>query len=206
VQIHSAHGYLLSQFLSPLYNRRKDDYGGGIENRARIHLGVLRAVRKAVGDDFPILAKLNCSDSVEDAVGMHALSDMTRIVPGREKGPLFSVHALRSANVGILVTGTEVFRGLIEDKFIPIIRNKVENLGSRVANALIAPDEKPAIQEGIQGLLDAGADLIITTAGLSVDPDDVTRQALIQAGVLGQLLGENCDRKQHWSRFTPKEP
>jgi 2,4-dienoyl-CoA reductase-like NADH-dependent reductase (Old Yellow Enzyme family) len=206
VQIHSAHGYLLSQFLSPLYNRRKDDYGGGIENRARIHLGVLRAVRKAVGDDFPILAKLNCSDSVEDAVGMHALSDMTRIVPGREKGPLFSVHALRSANVGILVTGTEVFRGLIEDKFIPIIRNKVENLGSRVANALIAPDEKPAIQEGIQCLLDAGADLIITTAGLSVDPDDVTRQALIQAGVLGQLLGENCDRKQHWSRFTPKEP
>lgn len=65
VQIHSAHGYLLSQFLSPLYNRRKDDYGGPIENRARIHLGVLRAVRKAVGDDFPILAKLNCCDFVE---------------------------------------------------------------------------------------------------------------------------------------------
>ena len=106
-----------------------------------------------------------------------------------EKGPLFSVHALRSANVGILVTGTEVFRGLIEDKFIPIIRNKVENLGGRVADALIAPDEKPAIQEGIQRLLDAGADLIITTAGLSVDPDDVTRQALIEAGVRAMLYG-----------------
>jgi 2,4-dienoyl-CoA reductase-like NADH-dependent reductase (Old Yellow Enzyme family) len=65
VQIHSAHGYLLSQFLSPLYNRRMDDYGGSIENRARIHLGVLRAVRKAVGGDFPILAKLNCGDFVE---------------------------------------------------------------------------------------------------------------------------------------------
>jgi len=65
VQIHSAHGYLLSQFLSPLYNRRKDDYGGSIENRSRIHLGVLRAVRKAVGDDFPVLAKLNCGDFVE---------------------------------------------------------------------------------------------------------------------------------------------
>jgi 2,4-dienoyl-CoA reductase-like NADH-dependent reductase (Old Yellow Enzyme family) len=65
VQIHSAHGYLLSQFLSPLYNRRKDGYGGLIENRARLHLGVLRAVREAVGDDFPILAKLNCGDFVE---------------------------------------------------------------------------------------------------------------------------------------------
>lgn len=65
VQIHCAHGYLLSQFLSPLYNRRLDEYGGSIENRARIHLGVLGAVRKAVGEDFSILAKLNCDDFVE---------------------------------------------------------------------------------------------------------------------------------------------
>ena len=65
VQLHCAHGYLLSQFLSPLYNRRMDDYGGSIANRARIHLEVLSAVRKAVGDDFPILAKLNCGDFVE---------------------------------------------------------------------------------------------------------------------------------------------
>ena len=65
VQIHSAHGYLLSQFLSPLYNRRMDDYGGTHRKPARIHLGVLRAVRKVVGDDFPILAKLNCGDFVE---------------------------------------------------------------------------------------------------------------------------------------------
>ncbi len=65
VQIHSAHGYLLSQFLSPMYNRRMDDYGGSIENRARIHLGVLHAIRKVVGDDFPVLAKLNCGDFVE---------------------------------------------------------------------------------------------------------------------------------------------
>jgi len=65
VQLHSAHGYLLSQFLSPLFNRRRDEYGGSIENRDRLHLGVLRAVREAVGDDFPILAKLNCGDFVE---------------------------------------------------------------------------------------------------------------------------------------------
>ncbi len=65
VQLHCAHGYLLSQFLSPVYNRRTDEYGGSIENRARMHLEVLGAVRKAVGDDFPILAKLNCGDFVE---------------------------------------------------------------------------------------------------------------------------------------------
>jgi 2,4-dienoyl-CoA reductase-like NADH-dependent reductase (Old Yellow Enzyme family) len=65
VQIHSAHGYLLSQFLSPLFNRRTDDYGGNIENRARIHVNVVRAIRDAVGLDFPILMKLNCGDFVE---------------------------------------------------------------------------------------------------------------------------------------------
>jgi len=65
VQIHGAHGYLLSQFLSPLYNRRTDEYGGAIENRARFSLEVLDAIRRAVGQDFPVLAKLNGSDFME---------------------------------------------------------------------------------------------------------------------------------------------
>lgn len=65
VQLHSAHGYLLSQFLSPLYNRREDEYGGAIENRAKFHLDVVRAIRDVVGVDFPILVKLNCGDFVE---------------------------------------------------------------------------------------------------------------------------------------------
>jgi formylmethanofuran dehydrogenase subunit E len=105
------------------------------------------------------------------------------------EGPLFSVRPLRSAKVGVLVTGTEIFRGLVEDKFVPIIRNKVEKLGSNIVDAVIVPDEKPAIRKGIGRLLDAGADLIITTAGLSVDPEDVTRQALIEAGVKDMLYG-----------------
>jgi formylmethanofuran dehydrogenase subunit E len=58
-----------------------------------------------------------------------------------------------------------------------------------VKNALIVPDEKAAIRDGVQDLLDAGADLIITTAGLSVDPDDVTRQGLVDAGVRDMLYG-----------------
>ena len=106
-----------------------------------------------------------------------------------EEGPLLSIRSLRSARVGVLVTGTEVFRGLVEDKFIPIVRNKVEKLGSRVVDAVIVQDEKPALRDGLQRLLDAGADLIVTTAGLSVDPDDVTRQALMEAGVEDMLYG-----------------
>ena len=62
VQLHGAHGFLINQFLSPLTNRRNDEYGGSIENRSRIVLEVYRKVRKTVGDDYPVLIKLNAAD------------------------------------------------------------------------------------------------------------------------------------------------
>jgi 2,4-dienoyl-CoA reductase-like NADH-dependent reductase (Old Yellow Enzyme family) len=70
VQIHAAHGYLLSQFLSPSFNRRQDEYGGDIRNRSKIHLKILKAVRKAVGDDYPILIKMNSQDFVENGLSL----------------------------------------------------------------------------------------------------------------------------------------
>jgi 2,4-dienoyl-CoA reductase-like NADH-dependent reductase (Old Yellow Enzyme family) len=65
VEIHSAHGYLLNQFFSPLTNKRTDEYGGDVHNRIRIHLQVIEAVRTAVGKDFPILLRLGASDFKE---------------------------------------------------------------------------------------------------------------------------------------------
>ena len=65
VQVHAAHGYLLSQFLSPYFNKRKDEYGGSIENRARLVVQVLKAIRKAVGSDFPVFIKLNSEDFLQ---------------------------------------------------------------------------------------------------------------------------------------------
>jgi 2,4-dienoyl-CoA reductase-like NADH-dependent reductase (Old Yellow Enzyme family) len=62
VQLHGAHGYLISQFLSPLTNRRTDEYGGTPENRSRFLAEVVRAVRDAVGNEYPVWVKLNGSD------------------------------------------------------------------------------------------------------------------------------------------------
>ncbi len=62
VQVHGAHGYLISEFLSPLANRREDEWGGPLENRARLLLEVVRAIRVKVGDDFAVSVKLNSSD------------------------------------------------------------------------------------------------------------------------------------------------
>lgn len=65
IQLHSAHGYLLSQFLSPWFNRRTDQYGGTGENRVRIHIETIRAIREVVGNDYPMLAKINSQDFSE---------------------------------------------------------------------------------------------------------------------------------------------
>lgn len=66
IQIHAAHGYLLSDFLSPRVNRRTDEWGGSPENRARFLLETIRATRQAVGGDFPISVKLNSTDFQKD--------------------------------------------------------------------------------------------------------------------------------------------
>ncbi len=64
VELHAAHGYLLSQFLSPLLNHRTDGYGGSIENRSRIIVEIVDEIRRRVGADFPLLVKMNSSDGV----------------------------------------------------------------------------------------------------------------------------------------------
>jgi len=64
IQLHGAHGYLINQFLSPLTNRRIDKYGGSIENRARFLFEAYHQVREAVGNDYPVMIKLNISDNL----------------------------------------------------------------------------------------------------------------------------------------------
>ncbi len=65
VEIHSAHGYLLDQFYSPLANRRTDEYGGDVYGRIKIHLDIIKAVRAAVGKEFTILLRLGAADYME---------------------------------------------------------------------------------------------------------------------------------------------
>lgn len=65
VEIHSAHGYLLNQFYSPLTNKRSDEYGGSLENRIKIHLDIIKEVRKVVGEEYLIALRLGVCDYVE---------------------------------------------------------------------------------------------------------------------------------------------
>jgi 2,4-dienoyl-CoA reductase-like NADH-dependent reductase (Old Yellow Enzyme family) len=77
VQLHAAHGYFLCSFLSPFMNRRTDEYGGSVRNRARIIREIVTGAREKVGD-FPILIKMNCSDHVEGGTNINNFPEMAK--------------------------------------------------------------------------------------------------------------------------------
>lgn len=89
VEMHMAHGYILNQFLSPYSNHRTDAYGGSMENRARFPLEVIRRVRKEVGPDFPITAKINSTEHVE--CGIEA-EDWKILLPMLEEAGINAVN------------------------------------------------------------------------------------------------------------------
>lgn len=151
---------------------------------------------------FNLIPDVMCATR-QDGIVVNAGGDVagTRVIPlyisqerfaealGVLDGPLFSVAPMRQARVGILVTGTEIFQGLIEDKFIPVISAKVEQYGCSVVKTVIAPDDTAMLRRGMADIRAAGADLLITTGGMSVDPGDVTRAALLEEGIQDMLYG-----------------
>ena len=107
----------------------------------------------------------------------------------RSHGGLFRVKPLRKARAGILITGGEVFSHLIEDQFEPVLRRKMDAIGAEIVRVAFAPDDTGCIAGEIGRLLSEGADLLLITGGMSVDPDDVTRQAVVEAGGTDILYG-----------------
>ncbi len=97
--------------------------------------------------------------------------------------PIFSVKAYTRLRARLIITGSEVYDGLIEDKFEEIVRNKLESFGASLEETVILPDDMERIALHAQRFLSADTDLIITTGGMSVDPDDVTRLGIRKAGV-----------------------
>lgn len=97
-------------------------------------------------------------------------------------GTILSVKPYRSLKVGAVVTGSEVYSGLITDDFGPSVGKKITDAGCTLTKKIIVPDNISSISTAVLELKSLGCELIITTGGLSVDPDDVTRQGVIQAG------------------------
>ncbi len=102
--------------------------------------------------------------------------------PEPARSGLVEVRVMRKPKVGAVITGSEVYHGRIRDAFGPIIRGKVEQVGGQLVGMYYAPDDALFIEARLRELLEAGADLLMTTGGMSVDPDDVTRFAVRNLG------------------------
>jgi len=99
------------------------------------------------------------------------------------------VKELRKPKTGIVITGNEVYYGKIRDAFAPVITKKIEEFCGDVVGIYYAPDDAVFIEQRLRELVNAGADLLIATGGMSVDPDDVTRFAIRSLGADDMTYG-----------------
>jgi len=102
---------------------------------------------------------------------------------GVNAGNIIQVKEIRKPKVGVVITGNEVYHGRIKDAFAPIITEKIKTIEGEIVGIYYAPDDEAFIEARLKELINAGADLLITTGGMSVDPDDVTRFAIRNLGV-----------------------
>jgi hypothetical protein len=142
--------------------------------------------------DEIVLATLHTDRQVEGETRIAG----TRIIPlytdeerirrvetiARAAFPVIEIRPFRPTRVGLVTTGNEVFHGRIEDKFGPIIREKFQRLGSSVIRQILVSDNTPMTVKAIHDLITEGAEMIVATGGMSVDPDDRTPASIRAAG------------------------
>ena len=196
VEIHMGHGYLISQFLSPRINTRSDKYGGSLKNRLRFPILVLDKVRDAVGQDFPIICKVNLDDGFYGGLQINESTEVARTLENtgadalvlsggytsktpfymmRGKIPLYQMikaekklmHKIALAVFGKLIIKKYHFE---ENFFLPLAR-KIR----QVVNLPIAYLGGVLSAEGVNQILNEGFDMIAIGRALIHDPDFIKK-------------------------------
>jgi len=158
--------------------------------------GLLRVNVEALNRINAIWEVVFATAHTERPVSARKLVGGTRIIPlfteeekiiavediCRVHGPVIEVVPLRSLKVGLVTTGNEVYHQRIEDKFGPVMMAKIRALGSSVLRQIMVPDSIPLTVQALHDLLSEGAEMVVVTGGMSVDPDDRTPASIRAAG------------------------
>jgi len=146
----------------------------GIPSMPTIHnnLGVKKGDSVAAFRIIPLVCEQEIMDKIREIL----------------KEPLFYIEPYKVKNCSLLITGSEVYEGIIQDGFRPVIEAKLKKYGVELAEYEIVPDKLDVVRDAVKRLA-SGADMVITTGGTSVDPDDITSQALADAGVIYEMKG-----------------
>ena len=170
IQIHSAHGYLLSEFLSPAFNQRTDEYGGDIRNRTRAHMAVLQGIRQVVGEDYPVLIKINCQDFIENGLSAEDSLQAAKMLTAEGidavelSGGILSSPKLSPSRLGIKSEDQEAYFQEDARKF----KSQIE-----VPLILVGGNRSFAVAEGL--VQDGVADYISMSRPFIREPDLINR-------------------------------
>ena len=160
----------ISQFLSPIFNRREDGYGGSIQNRTRIHVEVVHAIRKAVGKDFPLLIKMNCQDfaenglSLEDSLIAGELLADAGLDAIELSGGLLTGKKLSPSRIGINSAEKEAY-----------FREELSAFKKKIRIPLILIGGIRSVEVAEQLVADGSTDYIAMSRPLIREPDLVSR-------------------------------
>jgi 2,4-dienoyl-CoA reductase-like NADH-dependent reductase (Old Yellow Enzyme family) len=181
VQIHGAHGYLVSQFLSPRHNRREDRWGGSLENRARFVLSIYREIRKQVGEGFPVGIKINSADFQK---GGFSEEDSLQVITWLAEAGIDMIEISGGTYEAQAMTGRHQKESTKKREgyflaFVETIREKVDvplavTGGFRTSGGMAAP------------IRDGAVDFIGLARPLCIDPD-LPRRALAGEAVKSQV-------------------
>lgn len=131
-EIHFGHGYGLSQFISPKTNKRTDGYGGSLENRMRLPLRILEGIKTAVGDDFPILGKMNMTDGVKAGVHLPEAIEIASMLDQGGIDALICSGGTSSFNPMVYFRGDSLAKGMIEQQTNPVAKLGLMLLGKKM--------------------------------------------------------------------------
>jgi 2,4-dienoyl-CoA reductase-like NADH-dependent reductase (Old Yellow Enzyme family) len=208
VEIHSGHGYLLSQFLSPWTNHRGDSYGGSLENRLRFPAAVVRAVREAVGPGYPVLVKMNLYDGMPDGLGLAEAVEVARRYESEGASALIPSCGFTAKTPWYMMRGYVPVRDMAANQRDPMMRLGLMLFGRLIVQTypfepmFLLPDARkireavgiPVIyvggavsRQGLEGAREAGFQFIQlgrATIRDSSFPDKLRS---------GQIQGSDCD-------------
>ncbi|MEP3112954.1 oxidoreductase [Nisaea sp.] len=161
VEIHAAHGFLLNQFLSPLFNRRNDDWGGSHERRARLLLDIIASVRTAVGPGFPVAVKINATDQLAGGI--------------EETEALDLVKMLDETDIDLIdISGGAYFPGAAAasdgTKAGPYFLDFARSARARTGKPLMTAGGFKKRAEAEEALLSGAVDMIGLARALALDP------------------------------------
>jgi 2,4-dienoyl-CoA reductase-like NADH-dependent reductase (Old Yellow Enzyme family) len=212
VEIHAGHGYLLSQLLSPFTNRRRDDYGGSLENRLRFPSAVMRHVRQRVGPGFPVLAKINLTDGFRGGL---AIDEAVEVARRFEQD---GVSALVLSGGFVSKAPLYMLRGDVPvDEMAAVQESRIARLGLRLFGRLFVKhypfselfflDEARQVRSAVEMPLvlvggvrslagmriatDAGFDMVAMGRALIREPDLVRK---MERGEASESTCEPCNR------------